>query len=181
MLTDLQKRKLMKLFSMYDADFDGSLVGKDFEAVAHKLAEMAGWSTRSPKCLTLMGQFTQEWKRLKGSADADHDQKISIDEWFTYYDGVLSDEQKYNKRVQTLKELVFDVFDVNGDGELSAAEWSKLLSVYNVSPVYVSIIFPILDIDQDGVLKKPDVIALMREFFYSDDPDAPGNLVFGPY
>ncbi|NEO84981.1 MAG: calcium-binding protein [Spirulina sp. SIO3F2] len=181
MLTDLQKRKLMKLFSMYDANCDGSLVSQDFDAVAQKLSGIAGWSTRSPKCLTLTHQLSQKWKRLKGSADSDRDQQISIDEWFCYYDEVLADKKRYAEQVKSLQELIFDVFDANGDGELSADEWAKLLSVYNISPVYVSIIFPKLDADQDGVLKKADVLALMDEFFYSDDPNAPGNLVFGPY
>ncbi|MEM8641775.1 MAG: EF-hand domain-containing protein [Cyanobacteria bacterium P01_G01_bin.54] len=181
MLTDLQKRKLMKLFSIYDADCDGALEQKDFDAVAQELTQTAGWSTRSPKCLTLTGQFSQEWKCLLSSADANRDRQISIEEWFSYYDDLLGDQQKYKERSELLQGQIFDVFDTNGDGELCATEWAKFLSICNISPIYVSVLFPKLDTDQDGVIKKSDFLALMHDFFYSDDPNAPGNLVFGPY
>lgn len=181
MLTDLQKRKLMKLFTVYDADCSGVLERKDFDKVAQELTAMAGWSTRSPKCLTLTNQFAQEWKCLLKSADADQDQAISIEEWFGYYDDLLSDEKKYQERAAALQDQIFDVFDANGNGELCDTEWAKFLSICNVSPVYVTVLFPKLDTDGDGVIKKADFLTLMQDFFYSNDPDAPGNLVFGPY
>lgn len=181
MLTDLQKRKLMKLFSMYDAGCNGFLVSKDFDKVAQKLSNIAGWSVRSPKCVTLTHQLSQEWRCLKGDADTDRDRKISLDEWFCYYDEMLSDEQKYTERRESLQALIFDVFDHDEDGYLSEAEWGKLLTVYNISPVYTRLIFPLLDTDNDGLLSKTNTLELMRQFFYSDDPAAPGNLIFGPF
>lgn len=37
MLTELQKRKLIKFFSMYDTNYDGALVCQDFENLVKKL------------------------------------------------------------------------------------------------------------------------------------------------
>ncbi len=181
MLTDFQQRKLMKLFSMYDADCDGLIVGEDFDNVAKQLATIANWSARSPKGLTLFNQFSQEWQCLQKASDTDGDRKISLDEWFVYYEGVLGDEKQYQERVRSLTALVFDVFDQDGNQKMSQDEWANLLRVYHVSPIYVPAIFSRLDGDGDGFLSREDVTQAMDDFFYSNDPESPGNQMFGPY
>jgi hypothetical protein len=181
MLTDLQKRKLTKFFSMYDANCGGCLVAQDFENIAKKFADLRGWGFRSPKYLSLCNQLTYDWKCLKSAADRDHDQKVCLDEWFNYYDEILGNQQKYAERVRSLVALVFEVFDENGDGKISQQEWSGLLKVYNVSPVYGAIVFPSLDKNHDGFLSKDEVLHLIHDFFYSDDPACVANSMFGPY
>jgi Ca2+-binding EF-hand superfamily protein len=181
MLTELQKRKLIKFFSMYDANYDGVLVCQDFENIIKKLATLRNFGTRSSKYQLLMDKCMHNWKSLKGGADTSRDKKVCIEEWLNYYDGVLSEEKKYNQEVRYLMELIFEVFDGDGDGKISQKEWAGLLSVYNVSSVYAPLVFPKLDANQDGFLSKEEVLALIREFFYSDDPEAPANAMFGPY
>lgn len=181
MLTDFQKRKLMKLFSMYDVNCDGFIVEQDFEDVAEKLADRAGWSTRSPKGITLKNQLAQDWQGLQKASDTNRDRQISIEEWFTYYDGVLTAETLYNERVKALTQMVFDVFDHDQDNTLSLAEWGNLLCIYNISPIYAPLIFARLSLDAEGNLSREAVLKHIDEFFYSDDPDAPGNSIFGPY
>jgi hypothetical protein len=65
--------------------------------------------------------------------------------------------------------------------KISQQEWAGLLSVYNVSPVYAPLVFPKLDANQDGFLSKEEVLQLIRDFFYSNEPEAPANDMFGPY
>ena len=181
MLTEIQKRKLTKLFSMYDANCDGSLVLKDFEAIAKKLAKLRGWGARYPKYLNLLSQLTYDWKRIQAGADQNRDQKVSLDEWLNYHDQVLSDKEQYSQRVRALMELVLDVFDENGDEKISQKEWAGLLSVYNVSPVYAAGVFLKLDTNQDGFLTREEVLQLIHKFYFSDDPETPANFMFGPY
>lgn len=181
MLSELQKRKLIKFFSMHDANNDGTLVGPDFENIAKKLADLRNWGARSAKYQVLFNKCIHDWKCLKKDADESHDQKVSLEEWLNWYDQILSDENKYNQEVRYLMELVFEVFDEDEDGKISQQEWAGLLSVYNVSPLYAPLIFPQLDTNQDGFLSKEEVLAMIREFFYSNDLDAPANVMFGPY
>lgn len=49
MLTELQKRKMIKFFSMYDANCDSALVCQDFENLVKKLADLRNWGSRSSK------------------------------------------------------------------------------------------------------------------------------------
>ncbi len=181
MLTELQTRKLTKLFSMYDACCDGFLIKKDFENIAKKLAGIRNWGLRSPRYVGLLNQLLSDWKGLTQAADEDRDQKVSIEEWLNYYDIVLSDPKQYEQRVKALMEMVFDVFNQReGDG-ITQADWGCLLSAYNVSPAYAPLIFPTLDTEQVGTLNRDKMLQLIHDFFYSDEADAPANSMFGPY
>ncbi|MEM1368755.1 MAG: EF-hand domain-containing protein [Cyanobacteria bacterium P01_H01_bin.15] len=181
MLTEFQTRKLLKLFSMYDADHDGFLVKKDFSDIAKKLANLRNWGLRSPRYLAIDSQLTQNWKCLEGEADTDGDHRVSIDEWLAFYDSVLSDPQKYEQRVKKLMDLVFEVFDTDGDGLISKSEWSNLLVVYNVCAVYGERSFDALDTNHDGYLNQTEMLSLLEDFYYSEDPQNPANSMFGPY
>jgi Ca2+-binding EF-hand superfamily protein len=181
MLTHFQKRKLIKLFSMYDADRTGYLASKDFENLAKRLAALRGWGGRSPRYRGLLAQLTSNWQELKGQADQDSNHQVDLDEWLAYYEAVLGDAQRYAKRVKTLSQLIFEAFDENGDGVISQPEWAGILRVYNVSPIYASVVFRALDINEDGVLNQLEFLDLLHDFFYSDEEASPANFMFGPY
>lgn len=180
MLSELQTRKLTKLFSMYDACCNGYLCKKDFESLAKKLAGVRHWGLRSPRYLGLSNQLTYDWKCLTRDADADHDHKVSLDEWLPYYDAVLSDPKQYEERVRSLMEMVFDIFDISKGG-VNQQDWADLLSIYNVSPIYAATVFPALSSGQSETLDRDQILQLIHDFFYSDDPETPANAMFGPY
>lgn len=181
MLSDLQKRKLTKLFSMYDSDYTGVLVKKDFEIMFKKLSKFRNWSKRSPRCIVLEEKLMQKWKGLEKKADTHDNDEISIDEWLAYYEEVLADSKACSEIVAELIELVFDVFDTDDDGKIAEAEWGHLLAAFNESPVYAGKIFPALDSDQDGWLSKSEITDLFNRFCGGDDPDDLANGMFGPY
>jgi Ca2+-binding EF-hand superfamily protein len=181
MLTDLQKRKLTKLFSMYDSDYTGALVKNDFDLMFKKLSKLRDWSKRSPRCIVLEDKLMRKWKGLAQKADTAHNQEVSIDEWLAYYDEVLADKQTCSEMVADLMEIVFDVFDQDEDGKVNQEEWGQLLAAFNESPVYAPQIFPTLDGDSDGWLTKPEILKLFQNFCTSDDPNEPANGMFGPY
>lgn len=181
MLTDLQIRKLMKLFSMYDSDYTGVLVKKDFELMFKKLSTLRNWSRRSPRCIVLEEKLMQKWKGLEQKADTHDNDQVSIDEWLAYYDEVLSDAKTSAAMVAELIELVFDVFDRDEDGKVNQQEWGELLAVFNESPVYAPLVFPLMDKDGDGWLTKGEIREMFIKFCYSDEPEEPANGMFGPY
>lgn len=181
MLTELQTRKLLKLFCMYDGDHNEYLVQKDFEKIATKIAVAKNLGSRSPKVLALKERFLQVWKSLMSKADASGDKRICLSEWLAYYDAVLNDQDKYLKEVQSLMKLIFEVFDDNNDGQLSQAEWAQLFQVYNVHPAYAPKAFKQLDMNGDGSLSRDEILVLIDDFFCGDDLDSVANAMFGPY
>lgn len=181
MLTELQTRKLLKLFCMYDGDHNEYLVKKDFEKIAVKVAEIKNIGARSPKVVALKERFLQMWKSLSSKADASGDKKICLSEWLAYYDDVLNDQATYLKEVQSLMKLIFEVFDENGDGQLCQAEWGQLFQVYNVHPAYAPAAFQQLDMNGNGFLSRDEILILIDDFFCGDDENSAANSMFGPY
>ena len=179
MLTDLQKRKLTKLFSMYDSDYTGVLVKADFDLMFEKLSTLRNWSLRSPRCLVLQDKLMRKWKGLEKKADTARDHKVSITEWLAYYDEVLADRKTCSEEIASLMDIIFDVFDQDEDGKINQAEWGQLLAAFNESPVYAPLIFPGLDANSDGWLSKAEMLQLFQDFCYSDDPANAANGMFG--
>lgn len=174
MLTDLQQRKLTKLFSMYDSDYTGVLVKKDFELMFKKLSTLRNWSLRSPRCLVLQDKLMRKWQELEKKADTAHKKQVSRAEWLAYYDDGLEE-------ILSLMDLIFDVFDQDEDGKVNQAEWGQLLAAFNESPVYAPLVFPPLDADQDGWLTKAEFLQHFSAFCCSDEADNLANSMFGPY
>ncbi len=181
MLTDIQTRKLTKLFRLYDANADGVLVRQDFIALATRLANLRQGLKASPHHGQILNHLQQDWDCLCAVADQNSDAQITLNEWLAYYEQVLNDIKQYASRVIALVTLLFDAFDQDNDGQISEHEWTSLLSVFNVQPIYARSIFINLDVNQDDCLNQDEVLTLIHDFFYVSEPSAPANFMFGPY
>ena len=42
-------------------------------------------------------------------------------------------------------------------------------------------VFVELDANSDGVISREELLEISRQFYRSDDPASPGNLLFGPF
>ncbi|WP_225885397.1 EF-hand domain-containing protein [Leptolyngbya sp. KIOST-1] len=172
---------MTKLFSMYDSDYTGVLVKKDFELMFKKLSTLRNWSLRSPRCLILQDKLMRKWQGLEKKADTAHNHQVSRDEWLAYYDDSLSDTEPRADDILSLMETIFDVFDQDEDGKVNQEEWGQLLAAFNESPVYAPLVFPALDTDGDGWLTKVEFLQHFSDFCCSDDANHPANAMFGPY
>ena len=76
---------------------------------------------------------------------------------------------------------MLELWDRDGDGKLSADEYVKLEWCYGVTEEAAREAFRHLDRDGDGYLTLEEGMKAIEEFYLSDDPDAPGNWLFGPY
>jgi hypothetical protein len=134
MLTEFQKRKLMKLFSMYDACNLGVLKISDFECLAERLADLRGWAVDSIPYDDISSKFIYLWNRMRSeiknvynsrpevlnNPDAWNTQirtQISLEEWFIYFDVVLGNKD-YHEEVLALSSAIFTVVDTDESGHL---------------------------------------------------------------
>ncbi|HEY9302533.1 MAG TPA: EF-hand domain-containing protein [Phormidium sp.] len=181
MLTDLQKRKLVTLFSVYDANNSGVLDQNDFERTVQKLAQLRDWQQSSSEYNELHTKYMLYWQGLQDVADQNRDEKVSLEEWFIYHDKLLSPEGNFEEVIESLSDLIFNLFNPDGSGKTTPQRWEEFFVVHNIPRVYVEYIFPRLDLNSDGTLSKDEVLELLHQFYFSDDPEAPGNLLFGPH
>lgn len=182
-LTDLQTRKLMKLFGMYDADNSGVLKLHNFQTLIDRLAQLRGWRSDSPEYTRISDKFMHRWlhmkaeikDRLRGSKDG----SITLEEWLGFYGQVLSDNT-YRDHIYEVTSLIFDAVDVDANGHLNLDEWRQLFRVYGIPVIYAPEAFSRIDLDGDRQLSKDEVLQRVEEFYYSQDPHEPGNYMFGP-
>jgi Ca2+-binding EF-hand superfamily protein len=68
------------------------------------------------------------------------------------------------------------------DGSISVEEYKTMYKIHGIGNESLAAkIFAKLDFDGDGKISKNDAMNLVADFYLSDNPQAPGNLFFGPY
>lgn len=181
MLSDLQTKKLTRYFQVYDIDDDGRIDAADFERIIENVRMLHGADGASPQSVALREAYVQLWQGLRSSADGDGDDGVNLDEWLAYWQRALEDERRFEEEVQGLTDRLFTVFDLDEDGTIGAAEFMDFYGVFGLPVDLAERVFVELDEDGDGVLSRVELLDVSREFYRSDDPEAPGNLLFGPF
>lgn len=179
-LTELQQKKLTRYFRVYDIDDDGRVGPADFERVIENVRALHGLGAQSAGLAALRVGYSNRWDAIQAAADTDGDGGIDLQEWLAYWDEVLSDDARYEEEVAILKARFFEIFDTDEDGVIGPDEFCNFFSVYGLSAALARQIFMDLDVNGDGVVSHEELMGMVREFFRADDPQAPGNFLFGP-
>jgi hypothetical protein len=180
MLSELQKRKLAALFGHHDQDRDGFLTKADYEGFAQRICELWDRLPGTAEYETAYAQNMAVWDYVQQVADMNHDGRISLDEFLASYDNTLSDEKLFDQMVVEYGTTLFNLSDRDGDGRISGAEMVGLLKCYGLPQESAQEAFRALDVDESGSLSVEQLMKRAREY-YSDDPSAAGNWLFGLY
>ncbi len=172
MASDLQRRKISGVFAAMDVDGDGFLQERDFQALADRWARQRGPGD-GPR---LTGIMLSWWTTLLAASDLDRDDKVSLEEVLLVVDKLPDTPEA----VIATADAMFEAIDENHDDLISAAEYRRLIEVWNGRPTDTDATFPLPDSDGDGMLSRNEFAALWLEFWAGDDAGAPGTLVFGP-
>jgi Ca2+-binding EF-hand superfamily protein len=182
MLTDLQKRKLTRFFNVWDANGDGVITTEDPKQVAGNLAELQGLKPGSPEHEAFYSGFMLYQNDFLQAVDVDESGSVTLEEWLAYHEEMLQDQQRFEATVLTVIEAMFALMDQDGDGKITLEEYAAWMRGMRIAEQDISQrIFSKLDLDGSGSVSKAEMMQLTREFFYSDDPEARGNWVLGPF
>jgi len=181
MLTELQNRKLTSLFYWYDTDGSGDLKLDDYERLVRNIGQIRGHGPGSQEYDGLRRQFMFAWSSLVASADKSGDNAISLEEWLAYMDKILNIEEAAGRTVTSLATLITNMVDIDGNGRITPQEYALFLKAYNVDERLFDDIFQHLDLNGDGYLSRDEIFNLVHQFYLSDDPQAPGNWLVGPF
>jgi juvenile hormone diol kinase len=180
-LSEFQKQKLQRYFRTYDIDNSGFIDITDIQRLLNQYAQILNWSLNSPEYSTLESNFMSRWEHILSFSDTNRDNKISWDEWLVYIDNLVSDPQSqvYAVEIAGITSSVFRMFDLDGDERLSLNEYRLLFKAADIDENIANEIFSKLNLNDDDYISKQQCLELIDQFFCSQDPEAPGNLVFG--
>lgn len=178
MLTKLQKQKINHFFLVCDVDRDAHLTAADLDRVARNLAAARGHAEGSPP-----HQRVRERYGAWGDAAAPFmiEGRLSMRAHLAWHEALLADRAGADRVLGGIAEVIFDLLDDNGDGRISSEEFASFYRAYEIAEGVAGQAFARLDRDGDGSLSREEVLAMTREFYLSDDPNAPGNWLFGPW
>lgn len=180
MLSPLQQQKLTRYFRVYDVDDDGAIGPRDFERVLENLRVLHGLDPDAPALSGLREAYLVRWEAMRSSADADRDGGVDLKEWLAYWDELLSDGARYENEVAGLVDRLYALFDTDESGGIEVEEFCDFYGAYGLRAELAREVFRALDVDADGTFTRTELAEMANQFYRSDDPSDPGNLLYGP-
>lgn len=180
MLSDLQTKKLTRYFQVYDIDDDGRIEISDFERIVENVRILHGGASSNGH--SDLGQaYMTLWNRIRPSEKGDRGGGVDLDEWLAYWQLALEDDQRYEQEVQAITDRLFTIFDLDEDGSIGMSEFCDFYGVFGLAVDLAETVFATLDADGDGSISRAELLGASRDFFQSDDVEAAGNVLYGPY
>ncbi|MFB7294018.1 EF-hand domain-containing protein [Actinacidiphila glaucinigra] len=173
---DVITAKLQRQFELLDTNHDGHLDWSDYQQLADRYIQAYRLGKDDRRARALYSFFQVYWLELLRHAGVDGD-RLSREQ-FVIANRLASIDTSRLNLADGAGHVMFDVIDVDGDNEISKDEYARFLrDVWQTDASLATFIQ--LDTDGDGAISRHEFIRAVREHFLSNDPDAPGSILFG--
>ncbi|MEU7478444.1 hypothetical protein AB0A63_20835 [Lentzea sp. NPDC042327] len=181
-ITPFLDRKLTRRFETYDSDQDGCVERADFELAGARTTGEFGLAADDLRAKRFREQLLAAWDHLSAVTDTNDDDLVSLTEYKTaFVAGLLERPEVFDDAYVPFVDALMAVADHDGDGHLGVDEYVRASgALLNVRPADARAGFTRLDGDGDGLVSGEDLLAALRAFYFSDDPNGPGAWLFGP-
>nr|KAF7429272.1 hypothetical protein H0235_005670 [Vespula pensylvanica] len=155
----------------------GAIDKKDFDLAVQRICSSRHWSSDNPKTQQTKDTLLKIWEELQQRADSDQDGQISRDEWYSMWEDYAKDPASAHDWQQTYMKFMFDLEDSSGDGSIDENEFSNVCHSHGVQEAEARDAFKKMGVGNEVTRDK--FFELWKQYFTSDDPNAPGNFIFG--
>jgi hypothetical protein len=177
--SDVVVRKVTYLVGLCDQNGDGFLEMEDFEMWIDRLAAIRSWAPGTEGYQRLEKVFLEAAQGLL-TASGDDNGRAPIS---AVSDAITSIAEAGGPELDGWADGFFQLLDGDEDGVIGPAEYRDLMASVSIDSAEADQSFTRLDLNGDDQLSKEEFTRLYRDFFHSDDPDAPGSWLWGrvPY
>ena len=77
-------------------------------------------------------------------------------------------------------EVVFDAFDIDGNGVITYDEWEKHYKAAGINTAYARASFDAMDVNHSGRVSKKEFCAYNIEYYYSAEDKLNSSILYGP-
>ncbi|MCP3819997.1 EF-hand domain-containing protein [Streptomyces sp. A3M-1-3] len=161
-LREYQER-IASRFAAFDRDRDGAVSVHDFREMAGVILAEFGESEHTASGRALVDGAERFWQGLADAADVDRDGRLTEEEFVRAATASLLDNPEgFAYIVLPWVEASITIADTDGDGELTPAEWRRMLRAMNAHGVPAHATGPTLTI--------AEVMASAVAYYTSDRP-----------
>ena len=169
-------RRISQMFTDTDVDKNGYVSVADFIKFVDNLAKEA---PDRPDLITKLRAVMVEWAAAIGIKEGI---KASKQEYLKLMAAMAVSENAKVKRgekslIYKLDNALFDVVDVNHDGNITLNEYKLVMKAFNLDEASSEAGFAAVDKNKNGRIERNEFIETEFKFWFSlDDPDAQGIL-----
>jgi Ca2+-binding EF-hand superfamily protein len=179
-LDPIQRRKVTLFFRVLDANENGFVERADFERVADQLVMRHQMDPASEDYTRVKNTFTRVYDSIREMTDLDQDNRVSLNEWWTYFEQVLYDENQFAELIAPMARNIFTLLDHDDDGKIGLVEFRHFGEVYRIE-ADIDALFAKLDMNGNGYITRDEFGHIATDFFLNRDIDVPGNYLFGAF
>lgn len=177
-MTDLQQQKITHFFNVLDNDGNGLLEPDDFELIGNGISNIIGYAEQSVERLELKLRAHKLFVQILRDIDK-KEAEITLKEWVQFFEIIVLNSP--NDYVNQSSTYLFSLFDQDGDGYIDEREYLDMFKAYGLYVSTAKKAFDLLDLNGDGKLSGGELVTAFEDFFLSDDPNKPGNWIFGDW
>lgn len=184
MLSELLNKKHTKNFWVYDADKNGYVEKADLELCALNLALLRGWEPGMPEFEDLSAKYAAIWQKFWQPADLNGDGKVELEDYLTVAEKSIANfpnSAELQEAHDAKASIIFSILDADSNGTISLDEYKQFCKAVQLDEDISEVAFAKLDQNGDGVISSEEYLERSKEFHTSDDPNIPGNWLYGSY
>lgn len=176
MLSDIRQRKFTGVFSTLDSNGDGFLEASDFEAVYRTMVQQRGFQPGSAAYDRVQSTIMSQWQAIQTSADSDQDGRVTLNEYLQFIGALYQSPDGVTQFAGATSDQIITTFDSDGDGRLNLAEFRDFADGWRIPADRTEAIFRHLDKNDDGQVSRDEMMTLVSDFYFNDDPNTSLDL-----
>lgn len=162
------------VFTLFDVDGNGNLEQNDFDLMAGRVLAVAGESTGAARN-ALVDSLSNWWTVLRTELDANHDNKISFDE----FTACVLNPERFTDGIQRFADALAALGDPDGDGLISRPLFIELMIAIGFDLSNINALFDAFEPNGDDQVRVPVWVEAIKEYYQPEAAGTTGDKLVG--